>query len=200
MDNAVSRFHGSGRAFLRIGQDFSSQSGLPRGSQMCPFSREEGSIGRLREGRCCCPRRAVQDLAGGGAARGIESIGKSVCRMVSMPTLVIPTLELNYCHRGLSQAFYREKLYETYMGYKDLEDFLVNWWEDWSCSKGTTSISLCNETESHCSRASYRPREPARYGTDLAEWRCIQTRALQRQLRTGDGFYQSEDSCHAMRS
>lgn len=38
--------------------------------------------------------------------------------------------------RGFSQAFYRQKLYETALGYKDLEDFLQNHWEKWACSKG----------------------------------------------------------------
>lgn len=39
-------------------------------------------------------------------------------------------------NRGFSQAFYRQKLYETALGYKDLEDFLQNHWEKWACSKG----------------------------------------------------------------
>lgn len=39
-------------------------------------------------------------------------------------------------NRGFSQAFYRQKLYETVLGYKDLEDFLQNHWETWACSKG----------------------------------------------------------------
>ncbi|EEP82199.1 homoserine acetyltransferase [Uncinocarpus reesii 1704] len=34
-----------------------------------------------------------------------------------------------YAGWGFSQAFYRERLYETTLGYKDLEDFMVNFWE-----------------------------------------------------------------------
>lgn len=41
--------------------------------------------------------------------------------------------------RGFSQAFYREKLYETYLGYSNLEDFVQNFFEKWSCSKGENS-------------------------------------------------------------
>lgn len=41
-----------------------------------------------------------------------------------------------YAGWGFSQAFYREKLYETVLGYKDLEDFMKNFWEDWALSKG----------------------------------------------------------------
>lgn len=40
-----------------------------------------------------------------------------------------------YAGWGFSQAFYREKIYET-LGYKDLEDFMVKFWEGWACSKG----------------------------------------------------------------
>lgn len=41
-----------------------------------------------------------------------------------------------YAGWGFSQAFYRERLYETALGFKDLEDFMVNFWEKWACSKG----------------------------------------------------------------
>lgn len=41
-----------------------------------------------------------------------------------------------YAGWGFSQAFYRDRLFETVLGYKDLEDFMVNFWEKWSCSKG----------------------------------------------------------------
>jgi hypothetical protein len=40
-----------------------------------------------------------------------------------------------YAGWGFSQAFYREKVYKT-LGYKDLEDFMVNFWENWWLSKG----------------------------------------------------------------
>lgn len=43
-----------------------------------------------------------------------------------------------YAGWGFSQAFYREKVYETF-GFKDLEDFMVNFWEAWACSKGMPS-------------------------------------------------------------
>jgi homoserine O-acetyltransferase len=41
-----------------------------------------------------------------------------------------------YAGWGFSQPFYREKLYETKMGFKDLEDFMVNFWEAWALKKG----------------------------------------------------------------
>ena len=40
---------------------------------------------------------------------------------------------------NISQPFYREKLYESALGFKDLEDFMVNFWEAWALSKGSIS-------------------------------------------------------------
>lgn len=36
---------------------------------------------------------------------------------------------------GFSQAFYREKLYETKLAYQSLESFMKNFWEAWALSK-----------------------------------------------------------------
>lgn len=44
-----------------------------------------------------------------------------------------------YAGWGFSQAFYRERLYESCLGFKNLEDFMVNFWEAWALSKGTHS-------------------------------------------------------------
>lgn len=43
---------------------------------------------------------------------------------------------IQYAGWGLSQAFYREKLYETALGFTGLEDFLRRFWEGWALSKG----------------------------------------------------------------
>ncbi|EGX91967.1 homoserine acetyltransferase family protein [Cordyceps militaris CM01] len=40
-----------------------------------------------------------------------------------------------YAGWGFSQQFYRDRLYETALGFKDLEDFMVNFWEAWALSK-----------------------------------------------------------------
>jgi homoserine acetyltransferase len=47
-----------------------------------------------------------------------------------------------YAGWGFSQAFYREKLYESILGFKDLEDFMKNFWETWALSKGETRTGL----------------------------------------------------------
>lgn len=51
-----------------------------------------------------------------------------------------------YAGWGFSQAFYREKVYET-LGYKKLEDFMAKFWEGWACSKGR-SLHFPNKIDS----------------------------------------------------
>lgn len=41
-----------------------------------------------------------------------------------------------YAGWGFSQSFYRARLYESVLGFKDLEDFMKNFWEAWALSKG----------------------------------------------------------------
>ncbi|WPH03465.1 Hypothetical protein R9X50_00634500 [Acrodontium crateriforme] len=52
-------------------------------------------------------------------------------------TIGLKALGRVYAGWGFSQAFYREKLYESAptLGFKNLEDFMVNFWEDWALSK-----------------------------------------------------------------
>jgi hypothetical protein len=45
-----------------------------------------------------------------------------------------------YAGWGFSQAFYREKLYKSVLGFKDLEDFMKNFWETWALSKGMNQV------------------------------------------------------------
>ncbi len=45
-----------------------------------------------------------------------------------------------YAGWGFSQAFYREKLYETALGYENLEDFMVKFWEKWALKKGQNLV------------------------------------------------------------
>ncbi|KAJ5161953.1 hypothetical protein N7492_007345 [Penicillium capsulatum] len=51
-----------------------------------------------------------------------------------------------YAGWGLSQAFYRHKLYETALGYHGLEDFMVNFWEKWACSKDPENLLVMVQT------------------------------------------------------
>ncbi|KAL4948672.1 Alpha/Beta hydrolase protein [Aspergillus filifer] len=51
-----------------------------------------------------------------------------------------------YAGWGFSQTFYREKLYETAMGFKDLEDFMKNFWEAWALSKDPGNLLAMAQT------------------------------------------------------
>ncbi|KAJ5780047.1 Homoserine acetyltransferase [Penicillium paradoxum] len=51
-----------------------------------------------------------------------------------------------YAGWGFSQAFYRQRLYETVLGFKDLEDFMVNFWEKWACSKEPENLLVMLQT------------------------------------------------------
>lgn len=46
-----------------------------------------------------------------------------------------------YSGWGFSQSFYRERLYES-LGFKDIESFMVNFWEAWALSKGEHDVVL----------------------------------------------------------
>ncbi|KAJ9652559.1 hypothetical protein H2201_009213, partial [Coniosporium apollinis] len=53
-----------------------------------------------------------------------------------------------YAGWGFSQAFYREKLYEKAptLGFKDLDDFMVNFWEAWALSKDPENMLVMLHT------------------------------------------------------
>lgn len=51
-----------------------------------------------------------------------------------------------YSGWGFSQAFYRERLYESVLGFKDIDDFMVNFWEAWACSKDPENMLVMANT------------------------------------------------------
>jgi homoserine acetyltransferase len=51
-----------------------------------------------------------------------------------------------YAGWGFSQAFYREKIYETHLGYKGLEDFMVGFWEKWALEKDPENMLVMLHT------------------------------------------------------
>lgn len=51
-----------------------------------------------------------------------------------------------YAGWGFSQAFYRERVYEKELGYKDLEDFMVRFWETWALSKDPENLLVMLHT------------------------------------------------------
>ncbi|EXJ87391.1 homoserine O-acetyltransferase [Capronia epimyces CBS 606.96] len=51
-----------------------------------------------------------------------------------------------YAGWGFSQAFYRQKVYETAYGSKELEDFMVCFWEAWGLSKDPENLLVMLHT------------------------------------------------------
>jgi homoserine acetyltransferase len=51
-----------------------------------------------------------------------------------------------YAGWGFSQAFYRERLFESVLGFGDLEDFMVNFWEDWALKKDPENMLVMLHT------------------------------------------------------
>ncbi|KOS19905.1 Homoserine O-acetyltransferase [Escovopsis weberi] len=51
-----------------------------------------------------------------------------------------------YAGWGMSQDFYRQELHVRDLGYKDLEDFLVNFWESWALSKDPENLLVMLHT------------------------------------------------------
>ncbi|KAK6334061.1 hypothetical protein TWF696_002563 [Orbilia brochopaga] len=51
-----------------------------------------------------------------------------------------------YAGWGFSQAFYRERLHETAYGARDLEDFMVTFWEKWGLSKDPENLLVMLHT------------------------------------------------------
>ncbi|PTU22929.1 hypothetical protein P175DRAFT_0430811 [Aspergillus ochraceoroseus IBT 24754] len=51
-----------------------------------------------------------------------------------------------YAGWGFSQTFYREKLYESVLGFKGLEDFMQNFWEKWALSKDPANLLVMMQT------------------------------------------------------
>jgi len=94
-----------------------------------------------------------------------------------------------YAGWGFSQAFYREKLYEKVLGFKDLDDFLVNFWEAWSCSKDPENMLVMAHT---WQAGDVSQQEP--YNGDFKKaMEGIKARALVLPAKT-DLYFPPEDS------
>lgn len=82
-----------------------------------------------------------------------------------------------YAGWGFSQTFYREKVFQTHLGYKDLEDFLVGFWEGWAVSKGMLQFLV--EVDGVGWLMQDRSGEYAHYAAYLANCGRLTARALQ---------------------
>ena len=78
----------------------------------------------------------AKQAASGGICDGETTKGSYRAFSEEEKTIGLKALGRVYAGWGFSQAFYREKVYETVLGFKGLEDFMVGWWEGWALSKG----------------------------------------------------------------
>ncbi|KAH7406856.1 homoserine acetyltransferase family protein [Phaeosphaeria sp. MPI-PUGE-AT-0046c] len=138
------------------------------------------------------------------AAIGTSSAG--ICKSTSLPQgafqksytssltrapreIGLKALARVYAGWGFSQAFYREKLYATVLGYKDVEDFMVNFWEAWALSKDPENMLCMAHT---WQVADVSAQEP--YNGDFgAAMRGIKAKALVLPCKT-DLYFPPEDS------
>ncbi|KAK7740434.1 hypothetical protein SLS62_011115 [Diatrype stigma] len=81
---------------------------------------------------------AAKGAASGGSGQGEAATSQQQYRAWTAEEREVGLKALGrvYAGWGLSQAFYREKLYETALGFAGLEDFLKRFWEGWALSKG----------------------------------------------------------------
>lgn len=84
---------------------------------------------------------AAKGTSSGGSAAG-EAKAKSEYRAWTAEEREqgLKAFGRGYAGWGFSQQFYREKLYETKMGFKSLEDFMLNFWETWALSKDPENL------------------------------------------------------------
>lgn len=102
-----------------------------------------------------------------------------------------------YAGWGFSQTFYREKVYQTAptLGFADLEDFMVGFWEKWALSKDPENMLVMADTwqAGDCSA-----QEP--YNGDFEKaMKEIKARALVMPAKT-DLYFPPEDSEVEVRS
>ena len=134
VDHSISRNDGLRSPVLRLSQDVNTQSGLLRRSQECYASSQNTVFCWIESRSNCCGGREATTMVSEGERSRDESVWKGLCRMVRDRNKNRSCAEV-LC-RGLSQAFYRERLHEKHYGFKDLESFMQGFWEAWACSKG----------------------------------------------------------------
>ncbi|RVX72036.1 hypothetical protein B0A52_04634 [Exophiala mesophila] len=91
------------------------------------------------------------------AANGASSAGSTFGRLEAkgeqkrvwtdeQKTVGLKAFGRGYAGWGFSQSFYRQKLHEKNYGAKDLEDFMVNFWEKWALSKDPENLMVMLHT------------------------------------------------------
>ncbi len=80
---------------------------------------------------------AKRESSAGPKEGRVETAGKEVRSWTEEERKVgLKAFGRGYAGWGFSQAFYRHRLHEKFYAAKDLEDFMVKFWEAWATSKG----------------------------------------------------------------
>ncbi|KAL4809220.1 Alpha/Beta hydrolase protein [Aspergillus unguis] len=86
-------------------------------------------------------------LSAGSGQGGVVASGQTLREWTPAEKEVgLKAFGRGYAGWGFSQAFYREKLYETALGFKDLEGFMLNFWEVWALSKDPGNLLAMAQT------------------------------------------------------
>ncbi|KAF7593838.1 hypothetical protein BBP40_010773 [Aspergillus hancockii] len=94
-----------------------------------------------------------------------------------------------YAGWGFSQAFYREKLYESALGFKGLEEFMKDFWEAWAFSKDPENMLAMLHTWQQGHVGNQEP-----YNGDFEKaMRSIKAKTLVLPAKT-DLYFPPEDS------
>lgn len=122
------------------------------------------------------------------AAHGVSSAGSTYGRAETAgsekrtwtdeeKTVGLKAFGRGYAGWGFSQAFYRHKLHEKNYGAKDLEDFMVTFWEAWALSKDRRTFWSCYtlgklETSVNKSRTTETLKRPWQVSRQRP-WSCL---------------------------
>ncbi|KAI0456815.1 Alpha/Beta hydrolase protein [Xylaria acuta] len=133
---------------------------------------------------------AAKGVASGGVSKG-EATASSQYRAWTIEEREVGLKALGrvYAGWGFSQTFYREKVYESYLGFKDLEEFMVGFWEAWALSKDPENMITMLDTwqSADCSN-----QDPYKGDFELA-MKSIKAKTLVLPSKT-DLYFPPEDS------
>ncbi|KAF2461882.1 homoserine acetyltransferase [Lineolata rhizophorae] len=135
---------------------------------------------------------AAKGASSAGSAKGEATLGSEYRSWTEEEKVAgLKALGRVYAGWGFSQAFYRERLYEKALGFKDLEDFMVNFWEAWSTSKDPENMLVMLQTWQAGDISNQEP-----YNGDFEKaLRSIKAKALVLPGKT-DLYFPPEDSAY----
>ncbi|KAI1815015.1 homoserine acetyltransferase family protein [Poronia punctata] len=134
---------------------------------------------------------AAKGVSSGGIGNGEASVVGEEYRVWTTREREVGLKALGrvYAGWGFSQTFYREKVYETALGFTGLEDFMVGFWEAWALSKDPENMMTMLDTwqTADCSQQEA-------YGGDFElAMRSIRAKTLVLPPKT-DLYFPPEDS------